>query len=377
MLKPYLVTVYAKIRKLTTRVFKFKFIDTHNKLIQLHYKITTQTVAPKINYSTTISNKFRTWSDRVEEEYVYELNTKSLKDKYHGWLITDSNKIINQSIPRNPNPIYGSHPIPNRFDYIFKKHKQEKHRSVISCDSIHHFGPNYFHFFFSFIGQLALLEEHGVPLQMPILIPKYMLQVRYFNDLQELVPKIRKLKFVNYEDKLHSSEKVYFAKTNPYSIETITRIRCFLNLDELLETIKNRTNLNTKEYERIFLNRKSSGLRYLKNGAAIENLVKDYGFKVVFAEDYTLAEQIQIFSNAKFIISIHGAGLANLLWRIPNPVNLFEIFSQDLIYAGFATLILQNGGSYEAILGGEEVSNGFFVNLEEFKIALEKWLQIN
>jgi capsular polysaccharide biosynthesis protein len=45
-------------------------------------------------------------------------------------------------------------------------------------------------------------------------------------------------------------------------------------------------------------------------GAAL----KDYGFRSIRFEDYSFAEQVQIASKARFLVSNHGAGLTNMLF---------------------------------------------------------------
>jgi mannose-6-phosphate isomerase-like protein (cupin superfamily) len=46
----------------------------------------------------------------------------------------------------------------------------------------------------------------------------------------------------------------------------------------------------------------------------IQELFENSGYKIVYAEDYTLAEQIKLFSSAKTIASISGTGLFNAFW---------------------------------------------------------------
>ena len=46
--------------------------------------------------------------------------------------------------------------------------------------------------------------------------------------------------------------------------------------------------------------------------------------EIFFAEDLNFSEQVDLFSNTKNLISIHGAGLTNILFMQPN-TNILEI----------------------------------------------------
>ena len=38
------------------------------------------------------------------------------------------------------------------------------------------------------------------------------------------------------------------------------------------------------------------------------------GFQIVYAEDYSIVDQIELFRDAKNIVGVHGAGLTNAIW---------------------------------------------------------------
>ena len=54
--------------------------------------------------------------------------------------------------------------------------------------------------------------------------------------------------------------------------------------------------------------------RYYKNEKRLEDFFRSEGYEIVYAEEYGLIEQIKLFSEAKTIASVSGAGLFNLLW---------------------------------------------------------------
>lgn len=70
---------------------------------------------------------------------------------------------------------------------------------------------------------------------------------------------------------------------------------------------------------RIFISRKDhKGSKYLARGLTkkneIENFFKDLGFKIVYLEDLSFSQQIELCSHAEIIAGFHGAGLSNIVW---------------------------------------------------------------
>lgn len=61
----------------------------------------------------------------------------------------------------------------------------------------------------------------------------------------------------------------------------------------------------------------------------IEDLFKQNGYTIVYAEDYTLKQQIKLFSSAKVIASVSGTGLFNAFW-CDNQTKVLEILAVPL-----------------------------------------------
>lgn len=67
-------------------------------------------------------------------------------------------------------------------------------------------------------------------------------------------------------------------------------------------------------YEKIYISRKKSTKRKVVNEDEVEQLLINYGFDIICNEDFDFNEQVSLFSNAKYVVSIHGAGLTNMLF---------------------------------------------------------------
>ncbi len=75
---------------------------------------------------------------------------------------------------------------------------------------------------------------------------------------------------------------------------------------------------------RIYVSRRLSS-RALKNELKVEAYLRTKGFAILFLEEMSFSDQIQAFQTADFVISPHGAALANLLF-CKKGTNIVEIF---------------------------------------------------
>ncbi len=102
---------------------------------------------------------------------------------------------------------------------------------------------------------------------------------------------------------------------------------------ELLMTFRERALRNVsgnqnpeRANRRLFIDRSRAKRRKLSNQKQIEPILKDYGFEIVRWEDYSMADQIRLASEAEVIAGPHGASLLNSLYCRPGAV-LLEIFN--------------------------------------------------
>jgi len=80
----------------------------------------------------------------------------------------------------------------------------------------------------------------------------------------------------------------------------------------------------TGKKNRIYIPRKS---RVLKNEKELLAHLEPLGFKKVYLEDLSFLEQVQLFSEAEYVIGVHGAGFSNIVF-CPKDVVIIEIFNQ-------------------------------------------------
>ncbi|OBV29931.1 hypothetical protein BKN38_06245 [Helicobacter sp. CLO-3] len=78
---------------------------------------------------------------------------------------------------------------------------------------------------------------------------------------------------------------------------------------------------------KIFLTRPKNSNRNIENASEVESLFKEFGFEIILPDSMSLNEQMELFSQAKVVASLHGSGFANILFA-PRNIFVFELFSQ-------------------------------------------------
>lgn len=97
-----------------------------------------------------------------------------------------------------------------------------------------------------------------------------------------------------------------------------------------------------REYpDRIFCSRRHEK-RSATNTAAIEAFFADRGFEIVFPEDFSLGEQVQLFRSATELAGFGGSGMFNLAF-VPQPKRVLLVSAE--------TYVAQNEGMLAAING--------------------------
>lgn len=66
--------------------------------------------------------------------------------------------------------------------------------------------------------------------------------------------------------------------------------------------------------ERIYISRRLANRRKVANETDLLPVFKNVGFQIVCAEDLSFADQVKLFSRARYLVSNHGAGLTNMIF---------------------------------------------------------------
>lgn len=96
----------------------------------------------------------------------------------------------------------------------------------------------------------------------------------------------------------------HLAPTGNYNDEIIKKLRAVLLNGKVL----------TKPNKRIYISRSLAARRKILNEDQLVNVLERHGFDCVCCENMSFNDQIKLFSQTKYIVSNHGAGLSNMLF---------------------------------------------------------------
>lgn len=137
-----------------------------------------------------------------------------------------------------------------------------------------------------------------------------------------------------------------------------------------------------KGTDKIFIARR--GERGVLNLPEVEALLKEYGYKTIFMEDYSMAVKLGISTEAKNVIAISGAGMGMLV--LNKTINsLIEISPPNVYHDYFPCAVGRNTKKYVQIMSYFDPrapyndwsvilkykSRGFSVDLKQLAKALE------
>lgn len=133
--------------------------------------------------------------------------------------------------------------------------------------------------------------------------------------------------------------------------------------------------------KRIYISRRDAKTRKLLNESLIEKILRQYGFVTVTLDGMHVKKEIELFSNADIIISVHGAGLSNIVYAKPE-TKVIEFFSPLYVNVCFWSLANICNLQYGYIIGeGKMPQEGIdphrvYTNLTLSPEKVEKILQV-
>lgn len=125
-----------------------------------------------------------------------------------------------------------------------------------------------------------------------------------------------------------------------------------------------------------FISRKKAKIRHLSNEDEIIDIIKKMGFEIYYLEDMSVLDKAKLFYSSKVLISIHGAGLGNLVFCNSNN-HILEILSIDFLDNTFRMVSTIFKINYNFIVGEPILKEGFdvntvdiYINPQQFEISL-------
>lgn len=150
-----------------------------------------------------------------------------------------------------------------------------------------------------------------------------------------------------------------------------------------LHWIRSNIRCETNEFDDrgwVYISRQNASRgRKVANFDELAPILNDFGVEMIYCEEYSLEEQIELFRSVDGVISPHGAGLTGMIWT--DSLSIIELFN-GIVKMPFYVLadILEHDYSYLIGEAANDQNHGgvrdrnFIVDPDNFEKLLEKQL---
>ena len=108
----------------------------------------------------------------------------------------------------------------------------------------------------------------------------------------------------------------------------------------------------------IYVSRSDAKIRFVSNESELKDILGEFGFETMSMTRLSIADQVEVFRNAEFIVGPHGAALANLAFAKPG-ATLIEFFSRGHYAPCFNRISGIRGMRYGFLVGEPTRIGGF------------------
>jgi capsular polysaccharide biosynthesis protein len=256
-----------------------------------------------------------------------------------------------------------------KYRYWLKvKLRYQRKKNIPKAISLHgYYWNGYYHWMSEILTRLYVIKDKykNIPIVLPELKMAYQKETIASFQLDNIIY-LKENEYVQPKQ-LHSVG--YIAPPGNYHSDVIKGLA-----KHLIQHFCNETNSTASK---IYISRKKANKRKIVNETEVEILLSEFGYDIYCMEDFNTKEQINICHNAKIIVSLHGAGLTNIMF-MPEGSTVFELkFDGDILTNCYFTLASElNHYYYYQLCQIDDNSKSshdgnIMVNLELFKKNLE------
>ena len=199
-------------------------------------------------------------------------------------------------------------------NYVFRRRRRFERDSVWVVDD---WSAGYFHWLADVLPRLFTIRER-------------------LQDLVLLLPgKYKELEFVQASLKPFNIGSVEYIEPSEVLlcrkliVPTQTAPSGHYN-EELIREVRNllvgfyASGLRETPGDRVYISRSPAPKRRIGNEQEVFETLREFNFRIIRPEDHSFAEQVRIASEARYLVSNHGAGLTNMLFMGPG-TNVLEL----------------------------------------------------
>lgn len=253
--------------------------------------------------------------------------------------------------------------------------------NIINLIGVHKGSKHYFHVFFDYFYPFLYFLQNSNYKNTPLKI----LVREDFNKVQKELHDLFRENFENLEfiyvkkgEFIECENLIYFYHNHNAFYDYINHKKIANTMILLRDMFIKKYQIIEKPYAEknlIYISRKDARLRRIINEKSLNNELTKRGFTTIKLGGLSLAKQIEIFLNAKFIIATHGAGFTNLIFSNKDLIFL-EIFSKNygsLDYLRIANILDLKRFEYRE--NNEFIWQYFYVNIVKITTKIDKILK--
>ena len=160
------------------------------------------------------------------------------------------------------------------------------------------------------------------------------------------------------------------APTGNYNEELIRELRTLFR-----SYFFNANTLST--FDKIYISRQRTNRRRVINESDVSALLREFGFVTLYFEDYTFEKQVQLAARTTMMISIHGAGLTNMLF-MNEKTSVLEFRPKNdrtnLCYFAMASALDVNYYYQFGEQDNQSINDDLFIDLAKLRVNVERML---
>ena len=311
-------------------------------------------------FDVAVREKMAIWEDSewTQDQYLLHYTREGFIEPRVGWGVSLSRRLIYPSLGFSFAPHVHK---PDFWEFYFTRRIINLNRVISLRDTGE---ENYFHFFNDVLAKLFFLIEKGILIENYTIVIGQKLYVKDYFRYVLSNSFLGKLKWhVQREHEWVRFTEGIFCK--PY-----THTKKYF--DKVIQLTMKEPKGNSER--RLFINRPVSSFRYIENFSEIERLLKQHSFEVVDTSQLSFSSQIELFSQCRHLVAIHGAGITNMIFRNNKPLSLLEIV-QPSPYIPFHYILMAKLFNYDYDVlcgkkGKESGRGGFVVDANDFESKL-------
>lgn len=203
----------------------------------------------------------------------------------------------------------------------------------------HNHSYNYYHWLIECLPKLVLIAR--LDPEARIILPRWAEPLRFVGDSLDALG-LKNIQYVPVGESLKVDRL--------YSIsDAILHREALLPVRDILRAWGE----NAQGPERVYISRNDARKRRVENEPEITKLLRDRGFHIVETAGMTLKQQVELFWNCKIFVSMHGAGLTNMLF-MPQGGSVVEFRTYNEAFLPLAGLLgLKHYSVYSEKIGSK------------------------